>query len=189
MVTEDKPTGSRTVARRWAIALPAALIAAAALSACSVSIGSKTVNQASLQTVLAARILRSTGTVVKVRCPSDEKAKKGRRFDCTATAPDGTKSAVHVTLIDDNGHFNAVDKTIAQQVVDPVSVANLVAARILQRTHLHVKVSCPSGIAIAVGKKFDCVAHATDGSSTNVRITLTDRTGGFTAVLLQHGKK
>lgn len=81
-------------------------LGAVALTAC----GTKTIDSHELEQSLAKQLAPQGGVKpsdISVSCPKDVEAKKGKKFDCTLTAPDGSKVAVKVTLTNDSGHFTA----------------------------------------------------------------------------------
>ncbi len=91
-----------------AIALPAV---AFAVTGCSFSIGSDTIDSADLESKLADQLAPQAGVDrndVSVACPDDQEAKKDAKFDCILTAPNGDKVTVNVTLTNDSGGFDAV---------------------------------------------------------------------------------
>ncbi len=84
--------------------LIATLAAAASLTAC----GTETVDRADLERKLTDQLGRSAGVEPKsVACPDDVAIERGRRFDCTLTAPNGDDVRVAVTLTNGDGGFSA----------------------------------------------------------------------------------
>lgn len=86
------------------------LPAAAALTLVAAGCGTKTVDTNDLEQQLVDQLAPQAGVnkdQISVDCPSDQKAEKGRSFDCTLTAPDGSKVKVVVTLTNDSGHYTA----------------------------------------------------------------------------------
>jgi hypothetical protein len=83
----------------------AALVGAAALAGC----GEKTIESGELESELKSQLGADAGVEPKsVECPDDIKAEKGKKFDCTLTAPNGDEVRVEVTLTNDDGGFEAV---------------------------------------------------------------------------------
>lgn len=89
-----------TTPLRW-IPVVAVLPVAIALSGCD-----KTLDQGDLEKKIGDNIQTQVGQKVKVKCPSDIKAKKGTTATCTVTLPNGSKVNAKVTLQDDNGKFS-----------------------------------------------------------------------------------
>ncbi len=78
---------------------------ALAVAAC----GSTTIDHADLERQLTDQLGRSAGVAPKgVDCPTDVEVERGRKFDCTLTAPNGDAVRVAVTLTNDDGGFEAV---------------------------------------------------------------------------------
>jgi hypothetical protein len=81
-------------------------VTALALTAC----GTKTLDDKDLEGKLQTELSKQAGVDpanVKVACPGDQEVKKGHKFDCTLTAPNGDKVKVNVTLTNDDGEFTA----------------------------------------------------------------------------------
>ena len=90
-----------------AIAVPALAVIVAG---CSFSIGGDTIDAADLEASLADQLAPQAGVDpgdVIVACPEDQEAKKGSKFECELTAPNGDKVRVDVTLTDDEGGYDA----------------------------------------------------------------------------------
>ena len=86
-------------------AAAAALTAVAAIAGC----GEKTIETGELEGELKKQLGADAGVEPKsVECPDDIKAEKGKKFDCTLTAPNGDEVRVEVTLTNDDGGFEAV---------------------------------------------------------------------------------
>ncbi len=103
------------------LAIASGAVAILAVSGCeaSFSVGDKTVDNGQLEKQLAEKLATQAGAdpkKVTVDCPDDQKAEKGRTFDCTLTAPNGDKVVVKVTLTDDEGGYNA---TVPPTTSDP----------------------------------------------------------------------
>jgi hypothetical protein len=87
-------------------ALAAGVFAALALSAC----GTKTFKNSDLENKLRTELSQQAGVdpaKVKVSCPGGQEVKKGHKFTCTLTAPNGQKVKVFVTATNDSGNFTA----------------------------------------------------------------------------------
>ena len=69
----------------------------------SVTTDSATFNQAGVQAQIAKGIQAQTGVAVTVSCPADPPLDPGSRFECIATAADGSTTAVTVTIQDRSG--------------------------------------------------------------------------------------
>ena len=83
----------------------AALAGAAVLAGC----GEKTIETGELEAELKSQLGADAGVEPRsVECPDDIKAEKGKKFDCTLTAPNGEEVRVEVTLTNDEGGFEAV---------------------------------------------------------------------------------
>ncbi|HEX5618667.1 MAG TPA: DUF4333 domain-containing protein, partial [Solirubrobacteraceae bacterium] len=88
------------------IALAPALLAVVVLTGCT-----KTIDTEDLETKLRTQLAPQGGAKpedISVDCPEDQEIKKGRKFRCILTAPDGTKAPIAVTLTDDDGGFEAI---------------------------------------------------------------------------------
>lgn len=83
----------------------ATLAATAALAGC----GQQTIETSELEAELKSQLGADAGVEPRsVECPDDIEAEKGRKFDCTLTAPNGDEVRVEVTLTNDEGGFEAV---------------------------------------------------------------------------------
>ena len=69
----------------------------------SVTTDSATFNQAGVQAQIAKGIQAQAGVAVTVSCPADPPLDPGSRFECIATAADGSTTAVTVTIQDRSG--------------------------------------------------------------------------------------
>jgi len=58
-----------------------------------------------LQDEIAKNVKQQVGVTVKVTCPKDIEAKKGKTFDCLIKEPTGAVATAKVTLTDDKGGF------------------------------------------------------------------------------------
>jgi hypothetical protein len=77
---------------------------ALALGAC----GERTLNTNELETKLKEQLDASAGVSSRsVSCPEGVTAEKGKKFNCTLTAPNGDPVRVEVTLTNDQGGFTA----------------------------------------------------------------------------------
>jgi translation initiation factor 1 (eIF-1/SUI1) len=163
------------------IALAAALVAV--LAGCS-----ETINNDDLETKLREQLAPQGGAKpedISVDCPDDQEVKKGHKFRCTLTAPDGTKAPVAVTLTDDKGRFEAV-------VLAPPKTMNTDDLEAKLRDQLapqggvkpeDISVDCPEGQEIKKGNEFSCTLTAPDGSTARIDVTLTNDKGGFDAIV------
>ena len=89
----------RLTATLTAVALPLTL------AAC----GDKKLDSADLEGKLKEQLGADAGVQPKaVECPDDVTIEKGKKFNCTLTAPNDDKVRVEVTLTDDEGGFSAV---------------------------------------------------------------------------------
>jgi hypothetical protein len=71
--------------------------------------GEKRIVASDLEAKLRTQLRESAGVAAKsVDCPDDVKVEKGRRFDCTMVAPDGSRRTVHVTLTNDEGGLSFI---------------------------------------------------------------------------------
>ncbi len=77
-------------------------IAALALAGC----GTKKLDTGDVESAISDGLTERVGVRPKsVDCPSDITAEKGGKFNCTLTAPHGTRFTVNVTQLDNDGHF------------------------------------------------------------------------------------
>lgn len=86
------------------------LAAAGAMALVAGGCGTKTIDTGDLEDKLAKELAPQGGVKpdqIKVDCPDDQKAEKGKSFDCTLTAPDKSTAKIVVTLTNDSGHFTA----------------------------------------------------------------------------------
>ena len=91
--------------------MPRTTIAAAAFAGAAVlaGCGDKTIDTGELESELKSQLGADAGVEPKsVECPDDIEAEKGKKFDCTLTAPNGDEVRVEVTLTNDKGGFEAV---------------------------------------------------------------------------------
>ena len=87
------------------LATGAALLLLVPLAGC----GEKKINSKDLEAKLKSQLGKDAGVQPKsVSCPDDIKVEKGKKFDCTLTAPNGDQVKVNVTLTNDDGGFSAV---------------------------------------------------------------------------------
>jgi hypothetical protein len=83
-----------------------ATAALAVLAGCGETIDSK-----DLESKLRTQLAPQGGAEpedISVDCPDDQKVEKGHTFNCTLTAPDGSKARIDVTLTNDEGGFEAI---------------------------------------------------------------------------------
>jgi hypothetical protein len=67
------------------------------------------IDTADLESKLKDQLGQSAGVEPRdVECPDDIEIEKGKKFDCTLTAPNGDEVRVEVTLTNDEGGFEAV---------------------------------------------------------------------------------
>ena len=86
-----------------------AAVAALALPLAFAACGDKKLDSADLESKLKDQLGADAGVQPKaVECPDDVTIEKGKKFDCTLTAPNDEKVRVEVTLTDDEGGFSAV---------------------------------------------------------------------------------
>jgi len=82
--------------------------AAAAFVLVASGCGTKTVDTPELESELKKQLGADAGVEPRgVECPDDVKIEKGKKFDCTLTAPNGDEVTVNVTLTNDDGGFTA----------------------------------------------------------------------------------
>jgi hypothetical protein len=96
---------SHKLHRPLALALTA--VAGLAVAAC----GGKTVNSEELADQIREQMSAQAGVdpdQVKVECPDDIEVEEGRKFECDLTAPNGDPVIVEVTLVDEEGTYEAV---------------------------------------------------------------------------------
>jgi hypothetical protein len=85
------------------------LVPIAVLAVAVAGCGEKKLNTSDLESKLKDQLGQSAGVEPKdVQCPDDITVKRGKKFDCTLTAPNGDQVKVNVTLTNDNGGFSAV---------------------------------------------------------------------------------
>ena len=83
----------------------AAVTGSVLLAACG---GGAKLDEAELEEALVKQLGDNAGVEPKsVDCPDDITIEKGKKFDCTLTAPNGEKVPVNVTLTNNDGGFNA----------------------------------------------------------------------------------
>ncbi len=85
---------------RW-MAVAAVLPAALVISGCD-----KTIDSGDLEKKITENINTQVKQKVKVDCPGDITAKKGKVLTCTITLANGSTAKAIVTLQDDNGKFS-----------------------------------------------------------------------------------
>lgn len=84
---------------RW-VACAAVLPAVLVFSGCD-----QTIDAGDLEQYIAKNVKQQVGQDVKVKCPSDIVAKKGKTLTCTVTLTSGALATATVTLLDDKGQF------------------------------------------------------------------------------------
>jgi hypothetical protein len=83
---------------------PAALLPLLLLTGCA-----QRIDSSDLESKLKDQLSQSAGAEAKsVDCPDDIEIEKGKKFDCTLTAPNGDKVRVEVTLTNEDGGFRAL---------------------------------------------------------------------------------
>lgn len=84
----------------------AMLALACALPMTVAACGEKTLDSGSAEEEISQKLeeLRNVKPE-KVECPDDMKAKKGDKYECTLTAPNGDELPVDLTMTDDEGKF------------------------------------------------------------------------------------
>ncbi len=65
----------------------------------------KRVENADVERQMARTLSAQVGQKVTVKCPKELEARKGKTYACTATAMDGSKMPLRLTMVDDSGHF------------------------------------------------------------------------------------
>jgi translation initiation factor 1 (eIF-1/SUI1) len=165
------------------IALAGALAAVAVLAGCSESI-----NTEDLETKLRTQLAPQGGAKpedISVDCPEDQEPKKGHKFSCTLTAPDGSKAPVDVTLTNDEGGFEAVvrrePKTMNTEDLETRLRTQLAPQGGVKPED--ISVDCPEGQKVEKGNEFSCTLTAPDGSKARIDVTLTNDKGGFDAIV------
>jgi uncharacterized lipoprotein len=89
------------ITSRLATAVLACLVAVA-IAAC----GEKTVDTADAEDEISDQLTAQGRPKPKdVECPDDMKAKKGEKYTCKLTAPNGDEVNVNLTMLDDDGKF------------------------------------------------------------------------------------
>ena len=84
----------------------AALALACALPFTFAACGEKTLEAGSAEKEISEKLVELRGVKPKkVECPDDMKAKKGEKYECTLTAPNGDELPVELTMADDDGKF------------------------------------------------------------------------------------
>lgn len=165
------------------IALVPALAAVAVLAGCT-----KTIDSEDLETKLRTQLAPQAGAKpedISIDCPEDPEIKKGRKFNCTLTAPDGSKAPVNVTLTDDDGRFEAI---VARepQTMDADDLETKLRTQLAPQGGTKpedITVDCPEGQKVEKGNKFSCTLTAPDGSKARIDVTLSNDKGGFDAVV------
>ncbi len=71
----------------------------------SASTTGATFNRAQVQSDVASAIKAKTGTAVTVDCPQDPPLNPGSKFQCVATAADGSTAFVNITIQDRSGDY------------------------------------------------------------------------------------
>jgi Domain of unknown function (DUF4333) len=80
-------------------------VAALATAGC----GDESIEASELESEIKKDLTADVGVAPKaIACPDGIEAKKGKRFDCTGTAPDGSDFKINVVLTNDDGGFDAV---------------------------------------------------------------------------------
>ena len=88
---------------------PKSAAALAAVVALVAGCGEKKLNTSDLESKLKTQLGANAGVQPRsVDCPDDITVEKGKKFDCTLTAPNGDRVTVNVTLTNDKGGFSAV---------------------------------------------------------------------------------
>jgi hypothetical protein len=88
--------------RRWLVAW----IGLAALAAAGC--GGEKIEASELESEIKKDLTADVGIAPKaIECPDGIETEKGKRFNCTGTAPDGGRFRIDVVLTDDDGSFEA----------------------------------------------------------------------------------
>jgi hypothetical protein len=92
------------------MSLRTCLVASIALAALATAgCGGDTIEASELESEIQKDLTADVGTAPKaIECPDGIEIEKGRRFECTGTAPDGSGFRIDVVLTNDDGGFDAV---------------------------------------------------------------------------------
>jgi hypothetical protein len=75
--------------------------AAVGLTGCS-----KTVSSRDVEKKVGKTLSAQVGQKVNAKCPGKLDAKKGKTYDCTVIAADGSRAKIRLTMLDDSGKFS-----------------------------------------------------------------------------------
>lgn len=81
------------------------LSAAASVLAVGCGTTTRVVDETALEQSIVADLQRQTAERARVDCPEDREVRAGSAFRCALALPDGSASAVRVTLLDGEGAF------------------------------------------------------------------------------------
>ena len=89
--------------RRVCVA-PVAVACVVGLAACGV--GTKSIKGSEVEKQISDKIFEQRQARAKsIDCPKELEAKKGKKYECTLTAPNGDQLPVAVEMTDDNGKY------------------------------------------------------------------------------------
>ena len=154
------------------------LLTALGLGAC----GEKVVDTGKVETLVRdgaanKQLIRS------IDCPEEVKAKKGDTFECQLEISDGSKEAVTIRQLDDDGTVRVAGNRQTQLGGSPrktrIKAEN--AERLIQGNAQKPlsSIRCPDAIPLKRGAKFDCEVVGADGSRGVVTIEQSDDIGNI----------
>jgi hypothetical protein len=154
-----------TELRRTALGISSLALAAVAVAGC----GSQTLDTNQADQSIQSHITALTCKGVKASCPSDIPLEKGHVTVCTATAPDGTSTSVHIVQTNDNGHV----RITSHALLKTASVERTISQVASGKLSFAVKVVCPDLVAVSVGARVRCKVMDAKGASKPVTVTLS----------------
>lgn len=147
-----------------------AVLSVLILGACT-----STLEGGDIEEQVAADVKEQQGVEVDVACPDDIEPKKGAKFTCTATDPDGNEIPIEVVQEDDEGNVNWT-----MNVLDLTVVEESIAPEVSSQVGAEITIDCPPVLVLAeAGNSVDCDVTDDAGGEGIIRITATDSEGNI----------
>lgn len=143
------------------------------LTACSKKIDTK-----KLEVVIQENFDKSGIGIESVDCPEGVKLQVGNQFDCQITLESKQLVAVKVEQQDDEGNVDwETREKITKKPVE--AVTKLIEEELDQLQVEYNSLSCPKGIKVEAGNRFQCQLNLENKENLIVDITQTDNQGNL----------
>ena len=147
------------------ISAAAAVAGAALLSGC----GTLVISGPKVVKIIRGSLADNHLTAKSISCPDNQSPKKGFTFKCVVKLTSGESVPIKVTVVNNKGLVST------QPTVEIATLVQSQIAAVLATRGVNATVSCPRGVAIAVGAQFDCqVSYPGVHAVTTLTITNAD---------------